>query len=390
MKIIVPLLLVLVSLPAIALPAVFRFSHEEGLKYRHRNITEQSIYLNGQLFKTAKAMNKAVLERTGGEGDWSLYRGRYQHYQADSAGDGGWMLQGVYDTRFRRDSLGEMDISPEYFMPVIRNVPVFPTNDLAPGDTWDAKGEEIHEALIAGSGDFRFPVNVRYTYVGRVNKDDHDYELIRYEYSVSYQPAHDQVMASFTGKSMSELYWDEAAGLPRFYTEKYDFLARFVNDETLEYSGVTEGDVERIADLDDRTNLIGRITNGATNTGLTVTNTRDEVVVSLGSVLFDTDSSDLTPEAKADLDRLASALLAYPALDSVVEGHTDSRGSEDWNMELSGSRAKAVANYLASKGVDVKRLSWKAFGRTQPVASNDTEEGRKQNRRVNVRILTRE
>lgn len=70
-----------------------------------------------------------------------------------------------------------------------------------------------------------------------------------------------------------------------------------------------------------------------------------------------------------------------------VRGHTDGHGSLDYNQRLSENRAKAVVDYLVSKGIDPKRLQYKGFGKTQPVDSNATEEGRANNRRVEFKIL---
>ncbi len=108
----------------------------------------------------------------------------------------------------------------------------------------------------------------------------------------------------------------------------------------------------------------------------------------LVGVNFDFDKATLRPEDIAILDRDALSFVKSNS-DVVVEveGHTDSRGSDKYNMGLSLRRAEAVRNYLISKGVPADRLTAKGYGESQPIASNDTDEGRFQNRRVELEPL---
>jgi outer membrane protein OmpA-like peptidoglycan-associated protein len=104
-------------------------------------------------------------------------------------------------------------------------------------------------------------------------------------------------------------------------------------------------------------------------------------------VTFDVGSYTLKPEFRATLDQVAQSLKDYP--DSLIDvyGHTDSTGSDAFNQTLSENRARTVANYLASQGVNAARIRSQGFGETMPVASNDTPEGRSKNRRVEIKIV---
>ena len=118
-----------------------------------------------------------------------------------------------------------------------------------------------------------------------------------------------------------------------------------------------------------------------------VLQTRDSargLIVNMSDVLFDTGSADLKPGAREKLAKISGILLAHAGLTLQVEGHTDSVGTDEFNMELSGRRADAVRDYLAQEGVPASSMSAKGFGKTQPVASNDTPEGRQRNRRVEL------
>jgi outer membrane protein OmpA-like peptidoglycan-associated protein len=107
-------------------------------------------------------------------------------------------------------------------------------------------------------------------------------------------------------------------------------------------------------------------------------------------ILFATNQYTLGAAASSNLDKLATVLKNYPDTDIEIQGHTDSQGSDDYNMTLSEKRASSVATYLKAKGVASSRIKTKGFGETAPVATNDTEEGRAQNRRVNFLITANE
>ena len=103
-------------------------------------------------------------------------------------------------------------------------------------------------------------------------------------------------------------------------------------------------------------------------------------------VLFAVDQSDLPPEAAAIVDRLAKALSGVGISGALIEGHTDSTGSDEYNQALSERRATTVKEALAKGGLAPSGVRAQGFGETDPIESNDTDEGRAQNRRVVVVI----
>ena len=110
------------------------------------------------------------------------------------------------------------------------------------------------------------------------------------------------------------------------------------------------------------------------------------LVLTLSDVLFETGRADLKPGAAANLNQLVSFLGKYPARTVAIEGHTDSVGSDDYNVGLSQQRADAVRSHLVRQGVQAGRITTLGAGKSSPVASNDTAAGRQQNRRVEVII----
>jgi len=107
-------------------------------------------------------------------------------------------------------------------------------------------------------------------------------------------------------------------------------------------------------------------------------------------VLFETDKSNLSSSAQNTLNKLARILNKYPDTNLEIDGHTDSRGTEAYNQDLSERRAQSVANYLTSGNISRSRITTKGYGEMQPKYSNETEEGRAGNRRVEFHISANE
>lgn len=114
------------------------------------------------------------------------------------------------------------------------------------------------------------------------------------------------------------------------------------------------------------------------------------VVEFKNNILFGFDKSDLTSEAQDNLGKLVTVLNKYPDTNIAIYGHTDSKGSDDYNQRLSERRAKAVSDYLRSQNIAANRLTTKGFGETQPKVSGETEDAFAQNRRVEFAITANE
>jgi outer membrane protein OmpA-like peptidoglycan-associated protein len=108
------------------------------------------------------------------------------------------------------------------------------------------------------------------------------------------------------------------------------------------------------------------------------------VVLTLSDVLFDTGEADLRAGAMRAMDRLAEYMEGNPKRELLIEGHTDSRGSEEYNRQLAGDRANAVAEALVQRGITRSRLRTVGLGEAYPVASNENSAGRQENRRVEI------
>ncbi len=107
----------------------------------------------------------------------------------------------------------------------------------------------------------------------------------------------------------------------------------------------------------------------------------------LRGVKFEFDSDRLTPQAMEILNEVAATLQAYPDVQVELEGHTDSIGTDAYNLGLSKRRANAVKTYLVGRGIEASRMTPVGYGESRPIATNDTEEGREENRRVELKVI---
>jgi outer membrane protein OmpA-like peptidoglycan-associated protein len=120
------------------------------------------------------------------------------------------------------------------------------------------------------------------------------------------------------------------------------------------------------------------------NSILSTRDTARGLIANMSDVLFRSGSFELAPGARERLAKVSGIILAYPSLHLAVEGHTDSVGSDEYNQNLSEQRAEAVRNYFVQQGIPSDSVTAQGFGKTEPIASNDTPYGRQQNRRVEL------
>ena len=137
--------------------------------------------------------------------------------------------------------------------------------------------------------------------------------------------------------------------------------------------------------MDEQIRELEEVTAG---TGVDVNETPegDGILVNFPDVTFAVDSTTISPQMRDTLDGVAQSMINYPNSLIDVMGHTDSTGSEQYNLDLSRRRAESVANYLVSRGVSRARIETIGYGEQYPIADNSTAAGRSENRRVEIRI----
>ena len=151
----------------------FEYRYREGDKYRILTEVVEDIYVDGVFNNRAEILNKVAVEITDvSDGSGQLF-GTFQVSERAWGSEGLYrQTDQVYMSEFWRDSRGRYTIADRYLMPIIRDVPVFPEGELAPGDTWHAQGEEVHDLSDYGrSSPLRIPIDVFYRYLGTEDRD---------------------------------------------------------------------------------------------------------------------------------------------------------------------------------------------------------------------------
>lgn len=178
------------------------------------------------------------------------------------------------------------------------------------------------------------------------------------------------------------------AALQRMSTEKEVVEAEKQALE-LQKQGIVQENAEMLSSLEslrtERERLASRL-KGALSQVAETRNSARGLIVNLPDILFDLNKATLKPETQIVIAKLAGILLMMPELKVGVEGYTDATGSDDYNLKLSRQRADAVSGFLEAQAIESSRLASTGYGESRPVASNDTAEGRRKNRRVEIII----
>jgi outer membrane protein OmpA-like peptidoglycan-associated protein len=300
-----------------------------------------------------------------------------------------------YDSEFDRDSLGYVTIAEKYYMPVVRNVPVFPGRDLKPGEKWTAEGHEMHDFRDSfGIPDpYRIPFTASYTFLGNRRWKEKQYPAFSVSYRIFTEPpaaAGNVWPARIIGASDQTVYWDQDLGQPKAYEESFRMVFSLSDGRTVEYRGKASAEVLE-SQLMDKEKIIEEITGDLERLGIENASVRavDEgVTISLENIQFEADTALMLPGERQKLDKIAEILLNYQDRDILVGGHTALAGTEEGRLALSRERAAVVADYLIGKKVRTPdRIVVRGYGAERPVADNRTEEGMRKNRRVEITLL---
>ncbi|MDR2246231.1 MAG: OmpA family protein [Treponema sp.] len=375
---------------------VFFYKHKAGDKYRILSKVNESVYMDRRLSHTAEVLNRIAVMVEEEAGGRARHRGQFQTAER-AVGQGGMSYQWArdYESVFERDRQGYITIDKGYFMPVVRNVPVFPDRDLKPGDTWSAEGHEVHDFRDSFGIDdpYRISFTADYTYLGMRKRQEKEYPAFSVSYRVFNEP--EAVQGRIWPRRIIEasdqvVFWDFELGQARAYEEEFRVVLELSNGRTVEYRGNAEAEILESSGMD-KERIAGEIERDLDSLGLEDASVRvveEGIAISLENIQFDADSAVLLPGETAKLDKIGEILLKYRDRDILVGGHTALAGTAAGRRQLSGERAAAVADYLIKRKVrDADRIVVRGFGAEQPLGDNRTEEGRQRNRRVEITIL---
>jgi outer membrane protein OmpA-like peptidoglycan-associated protein len=382
-----------IFIPQILSGTVFHYDNSIGRKIRIKNVIRQEIYINGDLKKRVEAMNKALLEAVQSSNSFTLYKGKFYYYEKDLSSDDSYKLVSVYDSSFFQDTRGLMIVPSDILMPDTRNIPTFPTNDLKPGDSWKAPGEEVHQGIYDSNEIITSSFDVDYVYLGDEIAAGTNFSKFSIDYVISDNPKNEPDILSITGYSHLLYYWNSSTSSPGFYSDRFSILYTLRSGETILFKSTSEGQGELTEDAtaEQKKQIVSDMKNSIpTNSAMSVREVADGIILNLGNILFDFNKFTLRKGFEDKLSKVAEVLQKYPSIDITVSGYTDNVGEEEYNKTLSENRAKTVAEFLTHSGISPSRISYSGYGSDNPVSAGNSEEGRSLNRRVEIKLITKE
>ena len=383
---------------------VFEYKHRAGDRYRILSVVKEEVYVDRRISHRADILNRIAVEVTGVRDGKGQHRAVFQTSERASYISAGRVTPGAetgfqwsreYESVFERDKQGYLTIDPVYFMPVVRNVPVFPEKELRRGETWNADGYEMHDfrSSFGIEEPYRIPFTAYYTFLGDRQWKGKNYPAFSVKYRIISQPqaVRGQVWPKrIAGASDQIVYWDIENGQPIAYEETFSITFEMSNGRTIEYRGSAQAEILE-SEYMDKDKIASEIIEEIERLEIPDVNVKkvDEgVSISLEDIAFFPDSAVMLPGEQEKLDKIAEILRRYPDRDIVVSGHTALAGTRENRLKLSIDRAKAVTDYLLSKKVrGADRVVIRGYGADMPIADNNTEEGMRRNRRVEITIL---
>ena len=395
----------LLSALVLACPSVqafeFFYKFRAGDRYRIVSTVDQDIYVDRRLAYKAEIVNRITMEVLSVSGDRARQSATFQSAEKTAAvgGAGGnasaslFQWSKDYESEFETDRLGHMTVGDQYYMPMVRNVPVFPGRHLYPGETWSADGIEVHDFQDSYGIErpYRIPFTANYTYLGERTWKENSYPAFSVSYRIFLEPepVRGRVFPRRIQVASDQIvYWDTDHGQAAAYEEHFRTIIDLSNGQTWEYRGRAQSEVVEAPPMDKEEMAIDIAEEIAAIPDATVRISDEGIVISLENIQFAPDSAILMPSERPKLDIVAEILLRYPDRDILVGGHTALAGSAAGRLQLSQERAASVAEYLISKNVrSPDRVVVRGYGAEQPIADNRTATGMARNRRVEITIL---
>jgi len=397
-KTILILLFILVTFTCAGASELFRFKYKTGQQFYIEGYVEEEIYQNDILIKSVRIKNIGELIVKSIHDNKALHEGLFRYYTSGLTSED-FILKKEYSTRFYRDIYGNYEIEDVYFMPIVRGVPTFPVTPVEIGDQWRGRAFEAHD-FRDGYGITKpviLPASVSYQYLGNIDIKGEKIAKLSINYVINYTLKY---AWNTTGELtlpfrvigyFNQLYlWNLTKGVPHSYKENFDYIFILTNGETVEYMGKSNATLKVTQEITESELLLQNIRNMLEKEMpyVEVSINDQGIVINIGEILFKFDSDELTEGASHDLDNIVELLNDFPDRKIRVIGHTDSTGPEDYNLSLSLRRAKRTAQELKDRMPEKKSdITYLGMGESKPIASNETEEGRRKNRRVEIIIL---
>jgi outer membrane protein OmpA-like peptidoglycan-associated protein len=384
------------------LAETFAFKQSMGDQWRIISTVEEDVIVDGRF-----SHHSEIVERVAGEvigmanPQEALIKAVFQSAEKAVNEDGGerFAWGEDYEARFMRTAQGQIQIQSGYFRPATRNVPTFPAGDVREGQTWQAPGTEVHDLResLGLAAPYRIPFTAVYKYLGYREWRGKRYPAFSIVWDIDYTPPkstsrrpNENPPAKILEQARQILYWDNAAGHEAAAEVEFTLAFLFSDDARIEFraKGVAEMVEAENMNREEAVREVAEEIERLDIPDTTVKETPEGIMLSLDNIQFEPDSSRFLPGEQAKLDRISEILSRFENRDLLIGGHTAMAGTKAVRDRLSLERAEAVAAYLVSRGIRAAgRIVTRGYGADRPVASNATETGRQQNRRVEITIL---
>ena len=377
----------------------FEFKQKKGNSGSYISTVEEDVYINNIPSHHAEIINRISSKMTNvaTDGEAFIYATYMTTENSISQQTGRSLSWGEETTSvFSRKTNGELTISDDIYMPTVRNVPVFPDKKVKIGETWTAKGKEVQDVRKAFNMDkaLIFPFEATYTYKEDTTIDGKKLNVILVEYEFSYEATDEllnagQTLTQSVGWSKQTLYWDNNRGLLDHYDEEFLIKIADLYGNLYVFTGTAHAELTEFTSLNDDSTAkqLQDTFDKLKLENISVKKGEKGLTISLDNIQFEPDSNVLLESEKIKLKKIGELLKQY-SNDLLITGHCADRGTASARQKLSEERAEAVASYLVNLGVrDEYHIFTQGKGSKEPVASNNTEEGRAKNRRVEITIM---
>ena len=287
---------------------------------------------------------------------------------------------------------GSIRVPDDQPFPLRRGFPRIPTDSVEVGESWEAPGELVVDPDWTGNYT-RIGILAAYRYEGREEYQGRDVHRITAQYATRYRqgddPAGDPELVRVSGSHISTILIAVDTLTPVLIRDRIEEQYRYSGGRSVTFRGFALTFYSTPVALD-RPGVVAQIERRLEESAvedIEVTENDEGVRLSLRDIRFVANEATILPEERGRLDALAEALAAVPERSFLVVGHTADIGLPEAQQELSVRRAQTVVEELTRRGIDADRLIFEGRGGTEPVASNETEAGRAQNRRVEITVL---
>jgi len=350
------------------------------------------IFENRTLSETRTEYNLITFNITTVRGDTAQCRGVFKTFTIPDDSDIPDLTR-EFSSAFQINSRGMYAVPETAYQPSIRNIPGFPQTAVSPGSTWSASCEFLFYEndpvfLLITNAHYRYTENE--TISGKLCARIQFYYTFNENISAQLGLTAGDKLRSIYASNESVLWWDIKKGIPLRQTDSFfevmiynsgdriDYVMHFTNTWDITFPLPD-------AELADISAGIKKTFDG--HPAVQSSWNSNGVHITLGEVLFSHNTHTLTAEAAEILNRIGSVLAKYARYEIVIEGHTDSTGTDAYNVQLSCKRAQEVADSLSkNSGVLKDRIYTSGKGDRVPAGDNSTSEGRKKNRRVEIHL----